>query len=329
MRIALDAMGGDNAPTVPVRGAVQALHHIQDDFELLIVGDPGAIEQELEGENVPGDRLHIVPTSEVIAMSEPPVDAVKRKPDSSIVRGVRLQQSGEADAFVSAGSTGAILAASILILGSLPGTDRPAIGALLPTIGSHPTLMLDAGANVDCRPQQLERFAHLGHIYMQDVQGRKRPRVGLLNVGREADKGSELAQETYQALERSGLNFVGNVEGRDIINGTCDVLVCDGFTGNVVLKLYESVAEHVAALVSQAAAGAEAFLDLQAICQVLDYAEYGGAPLLGVNGVTIICHGDSPPRAIRNAVRVAVKSVESDMVKHFRRELAELASAGA
>ncbi|UCC75262.1 MAG: phosphate acyltransferase PlsX [Gemmatimonadota bacterium] len=329
MRIALDAMGGDSGPAVAVRGGVEALQHIESDFELLLVGDPEAIEEELEGQNLPGDRLRIVAASEVIGMGEPPVESVRRKPDSSIVRGVQLQESGEADAFISAGSTGAILAASILILGSLPGTDRPAIGALLPTTTAHPTLMLDAGANVDCKPQQLEQFAHLGHIYMQDVEGRASPRVGLLNIGVEAEKGNELTQEACRLLEESGLNFVGNVEGRDIITGLCDVLVCDGFVGNVALKFYESVSEYVAHLVSRAAAGADMFVDLQAICRVLDYAEYGGAPLLGVDGVTIICHGDSPARAIRNAVRVAARSVESDMVEHLRRELAELAGGKA
>ena len=201
MRIALDAMGGDNAPAIPVRGGVEALQRLDEDFELLLVGDPAAIEGELEGKNVPGDRLRIVAASEVIGMNEAPVESVRRKPDSSIVRGVRLQDSGEADAFISAGSTGAILAATTLVLGSMPGTDRPAIGALLPTMAAHLTLMVDAGANVDCKPQQLEQFAHLGHIYMQDVEGRENPRVGLLNIGAEPEKGNELTQEAYRLLE--------------------------------------------------------------------------------------------------------------------------------
>lgn len=329
MRIALDVMGGDNSPAVPVRGGVEALQHLDGDFELLLVGDPGAIEEELEGQDIPRDRLHIIPASEVIGMGDAPVESVRRKPDSSIVRAVQLQEAGEADAFVSAGSTGAILAASILILGSLPGTDRPAIGALLPTTAAHPTLMVDAGANVDCRPQQLEQFAHLGHIYMRDVEGRESPKVGLLNIGAEPDKGNELTQEAYHLLERSGLNFIGNVEGRDFVTGFCDVLVCDGFIGNVVLKSYESVAEHVAHLVSRTAAGSEQYVDLLAVCRVLDYAEHGGAPLLGANGVTIVCHGNSPARAIRNAVRVAARSVESNMVEHLRRELSGLPSVRA
>lgn len=327
MRIALDAMGGDKAPAVPVRGGVEALQHLDGDFELLLVGDPGGIEEELDGLDVPGDRLRIVPAAEVIGMGDPPVESVRRKPDSSIVRAVRLQGSGEADAFVSAGSTGAIVAASILHLGLLPGTDRPAIGALLPTTAAHATLMLDAGANVDCKPQQLEQFAHLGHIYMRDVEGRESPRIGLLNIGTEPDKGSELTQEAHRLLQKSGLNFIGNVEGRHFVTGVCDVLVCDGFVGNVVLKSYESVAEQVADLVSRTAAGSDNYVDLLDVCRVLDYAEYGGAPLLGAKGVTIICHGDSPARAIRNAVRVAARSVETNMVEHLRRELSGLASA--
>jgi glycerol-3-phosphate acyltransferase PlsX len=297
---------------------------MEGDFDLLLVGDPEAIAQELRGQKVPEDRLELIPARDAIRMSDPPVESVRRKPDSSIVRGAELQRSGEADAFISAGSTGAIVAASILMLGSLPGTDRPALGALLPTAEAHPTLMLDVGANVDCRPQQLEQFAHLGHIYIQDLEGRASPRIGLLSIGKEAGKGDELTLEAHRLLERSDLNFVGNVEGRDITRGDHDVIVCDGFVGNVVLKFYESVAGHVARLVSRAVAENGPDVDLQSICGVLDYAEYGGAPLLGVNGVTIICHGDSPARAIRQAVRVAVRSVESDMVEHLKRELSQL-----
>lgn len=328
MRIALDAMGGDHAPLVPVLGALEALQH-SEDFELLLVGDPGLIEAELRGQIYPSDRLTLVPAREVIGMSEPPVESVRRKPDSSIVRGVALQESGEADAFISAGSTGAILAASLLALGSLPGVDRPAIGALLPTTAAHPTLMLDVGANLDIRPLHLVQFAHLGHIYIRDLEGREAPRIGLLNIGEEPEKGGELTAEAHRLLESSGLNFVGNVEGRQIITGECDVIVCGGFVGNVVLKFYESVAAYLTQLISHTVTDSEASIDLQNMCRVLDYTEYGGAPLLGVDGVTIICHGEGPARAIRNAVRVAAKSVESNMVEHLKRELAGLAEAKA
>ena len=304
------------------------MQQLDSDFALLLVGDPKAISAELREQKVPEGRLEIVAARESIGMGDPPVESVRRKRDSSVVRGVELQRSGEADAFISAGSTGAIVAASILMLGTLPGTDRPALGALLPTVEAHPTLMLDVGANVDCRPRQLEQFAHLGHIYAQDLEGRQTPRVGLLSIGGEAGKGDALTLETYRLLERSGLNFLGNAEGRDIISGEYDVVVCDGFVGNVILKFYESVAGHVAQIVSRAVADRATGLDLQGLCSVLDYAEYGGAPLLGVDGVTVICHGDSPSRAFRNAIRVAIKSVESNMVDHLRRELSQPAGTG-
>jgi glycerol-3-phosphate acyltransferase PlsX len=217
----------------------------------------------------------------------------------------------------------------MLLLGTLPGTNRPAIGAMLPTAAEHPTLLIDVGANADCTPEHLEQFAHLGHIYVRDLEERPEPRIGLLNIGGEAGKGDQVSQRAYRLLEGSGLNFVGNVEGRDLISGDHDVVVCGGFVGNVVLKFYESMAARVARLVSGALAGTQAAIDLHGLQGVLDYADHGGAPLLGVNGVTIISHGDSPPRAIRNAVRVAVKAVESDMVDHLRVELLGLAGARA
>jgi glycerol-3-phosphate acyltransferase PlsX len=329
MRIAIDAMGGDHAPAVPVLGGLEALQQIED-FDLVLVGDPDRIGHELAGQSYPADRLTVTPATEVIGMSEPPVEAVRRKRDSSIVRGVDLQQSGEADALISAGSTGAVLTASLMALGSLPGVDRPAIGALLPTAADHPTLMLDAGANVDSKPYQLVQFAHLGHIYVQDILGRESPRIGLLNIGEEPEKGDELTVDAYRLLEEEpGLSFVGNVEGREIITGEHDVIVCDGFVGNVVLKFYESVAEYMARMISRTVADSEVNIHLQNMRHILDYTTYGGAPLLGVDGVTIICHGDTPSRAVRNAVRVAIRSVDSNMVDHLRRELLGLASAGA
>ncbi|NIR42969.1 MAG: phosphate acyltransferase PlsX [Gemmatimonadetes bacterium] len=329
MRIALDVMGGDNAPAAPVLGGVEALDQLEAEFELLLVGDTEAIERELDGRDVDRDRLRIIAASETIEMDEAPVEAVRRKRDSSICRGIELQARGEADAFVSAGSTGAVLAASMLSLGTLPGLDRAGLGALLPTAGPHPTLLIDVGANADCRSQDLERFAHLGHVYVQAVEGRPNPRVGLLNMGGEAGKGDRLSQETYRLLERGRLNFAGNVEGHDILSGDYDVVVCGGFAGNIVLKFYESVADHLARRVSLSAAGSAALIDLTRVCDVLDYAAQGGAPLLGVDGVTIVCHGDSPPRAIRNAVRVAVTAVENDMVERLKREFSGLAEAKA
>jgi phosphate acyltransferase len=257
-------------------------------------------------------------------MGESPAQAIRRKPNSSIAIGLSMQKRAEVDAFISAGSTGAVMAGSLLFLRPLPGVDRPAIGTVFPTTTGH-TLVLDAGANVDTRPQHLVQFAYLGTIYAQDLMGKERPRVGLLNIGEEPEKGDERAVETDRLMTaEQNLHFIGNVEGHDIIRGTCDVLVCDGFVGNVLLKFYESVAGFIISLLKKEVESSDADLDLTRIFRVLDYTEYGGAPLLGVNGVTIICHGSSPPRAIRNAIRVARQAVESRMVEHIERQLARL-----
>lgn len=212
------------------------------------------------------------------------------------------------------------MAASLFLLRPLPGVARPAVATVLPT-AADPVVMLDAGANVDSKPFHLLQFAHLGAIYAHDVLRRERPRVGLLNIGEEPEKGNELAVEAHQLLARSGLDFIGNVEGRDIITGVCDVVVTDGFVGNVLLKFYESVAGFFSRLVEREVVRSGADLDLQELFRFLDYTEYGGAPLLGVNGISIICHGGSPPRAIKNAIRVAIRAVETNMVGHVRRKL--------
>jgi glycerol-3-phosphate acyltransferase PlsX len=259
-------------------------------------------------------------------MGESPAQAIRRKPDSSIVVGLSLQKQGEVDAFISAGSTGAMMAGSLVILRPLPGVDRPAIATVIPTRTGH-TLLIDAGANVDTRPTNLLQFAHLGSIYARDLMELANPRVGLLNIGEEPEKGDERSLEAFRLLSESpSLNFVGNIEGRDIIEEKCDVLVCDGFAGNVLLKFYESVAAFIVGLVHSEAKVAKTQIDLSRITQFLDYTEYGGAPLLGVNGVSIICHGGSPPRAIVAAIRVAVQAVESNMVQHIQTRLARLSA---
>jgi glycerol-3-phosphate acyltransferase PlsX len=271
--------------------------------------------------------LKIVDAPEQVGMSEKPLAAVRAKPRSSIRVGLDLQKRGEADAFISAGNTGAIMAASLLLLGLHPGVERPAIATLFPT-GGKPVLVLDSGANIDCSARELRGFAHIGSIYARDVLGRADPKVGLLNIGEEKEKGNEEVREAYALLENdTAIHFAGNVEGRDILSGACDVVVCDGFVGNVVLKFYESVADvfrdflrremDVHVLRSPA---------MQRVFTVLDYAEYGGAPLLGVRGVAIICHGSSPPRAITNAIRIALQAVESDVSRHIA---AEFTSDGA
>jgi len=322
VRVALDAMGTDHGPGPEVAGALTALETLPA-LQVILVGDEAALALEISRHpDVPSDRLSIVHASERVSSGEAPAAAIRRKRDSSIVVGLKLQRDGEAEAFVSAGSTGAVMAASLLILRALPGVHRPAIGTLLPT-AKDPVLMLDAGANVDCKPHHLVQFAHLGHIYAQDLMDRSAPRVGLLNIGEEAGKGNEASAEAHALLAAGALNFIGNVEGREIIKGDMDVLVCDGFVGNTLLKLYESVAEFIIGMLQReiSASHTKENLDLHEVFQVLDYAEYGGAPLLGVNGVSIICHGESPPKAIRNALGVAVRAVRSNMVAHTEREL--------
>lgn len=329
MRIALDAMGTDRHPAVEVEGAVQALRELPEDFTIVFVGERAQIEAELNRwAGVPAERVEIVNAPDTIRPGESAVAAVRRKPRSSIVTGLTMQRDGVADAFVSAGSTGAVMAASLFLLGALPRVDRPAVATILPTAGP-PCLLIDSGANVDCKPAHLLQFARLGAIYVEDVWRRSRPRVGLLNIGEEPEKGNEVAVEAHRLLRGSDLNFVGNVEGRDIIRGVCDVLVTDGFAGNILLKFYESVTGFMHGLLGAELARTQADVDLDDLFRVFDYTEYGGAPLLGVNGVSIICHGGSPARAIRNAIRVARQAVEAKMVGHIERDARDHPGNGA
>jgi glycerol-3-phosphate acyltransferase PlsX len=253
-------------------------------------------------------------------MADKPLEAVRRKRKSSIVLGLGLQPAGQSDAFVSAGNTGALLAASTLLLGLHPGVDRASVGTLLPT-ADGPVLMLDAGANVDCSPRELRGFAHLGTIYMRDVMARAEPVVGLLNVGEEEGKGTALIKEAHLVLKAAtGLNYVGNIEGRDILGGhqklgRVDVVVCDGFVGNIVLKFYESVLDLIRHLAEEE--GLWDRPETQRAFAMLDYSQYGGAPLLGVQGYAIVCHGRSNTNAIMHAIRVAVHSVEAEMNQHI------------
>lgn len=324
MRIALDALGTDQAPSPELEGMASFLASSDPDVTVVLVGDEPSLRRTLasSGDRIPADRVEIVHAPSRIAPGESPASAVRRRPDSSIVVGTKLQKSGEVDAFISAGSTGAVMAASLIMLRPLQGVDRPAIGTVLPT-SKGPILMLDAGANVDCKPRHLEQFAKLGHIYAQDLLGIPEPRIGLLNIGEEPEKGDELSVETHRILsESSRIHFVGNVEGREIIRGACDVLVCDGFVGNVLLKFYESVSAFIIQLLHAELERTGAALDMERAFRSLDYAEYGGAPLLGVNGVTVICHGASTPKAIHAALAFAARAVRSGMLPHMIRELA-------
>jgi glycerol-3-phosphate acyltransferase PlsX len=311
-------MGGEEAPDVPVRAAREALTGPEGELEVLLVGDPDVLDAALERAGGRPDGLSVVPAGQTVADDEPPARSVRRKPDSSIAVGLRLQRDGAADAFVSAGSTGAVVAGSMLVLGSLEGVDRPALGAVVPTAGT-PALIVDVGANVSSRPRHLRQFARLGAVYVREVLGVEDPAVGLLNVGEEEGKGDEVAVEAHELLRSDGdLRFAGNVEGDRIIRGVCDVLVCDGFLGNVLLKFYESIAGYVAGLLEEASGG-RLHPEHRRIRRVLDYAEYGGAPLLGVDGVAVVCHGASSSRAVRNAVGVAARAARSGIVDALAR----------
>lgn len=323
MRIALDAMGTDTAPSAEVAGAIDALRDVtSQDVEIILVGDEEVVRAELaRHDDVPrGIRVHHAPDR--VSAEDSPASVIRRKPDSSIVVGLKLHKDGDADGFVSAGPTGAVMASSLFTLRPLPGVDRPPVGTLLPTAGDL-SLLLDAGANIGCKPSNLVQFAHLGSTYMRDAMGRENPRVGLLNIGEEPGKGDEVTMETFELLKvDAGLNFIGNIEGRDIVGGDCDVIVCDGFVGNILLKFYESVAGYIVDLLKAELDTVEdSNVDLEHVFRVLDYAEYGGAPLLGLGGVSIICHGGSPPKAIRNALIVAARAIRSGLVEHSAEEL--------
>jgi len=322
MRIAVDAMGGDHAPQEIVKGAVSAASELK--VEIALVGDPESLEKELHKYNLQGLSISIVPAPQVIEMGEHPAAAVRKKPNSSIMVATELVKKGEAQAVVSAGNTGAAMAAAKLRLRSISGIERPAIATVLPA-EKEKCLLLDVGANVDCKPKHLLHFALMGSIYVEKIWGIRKPKVGLLNIGEEETKGNELSLVTYDLLKNSGLNFIGNVEGRDITKGEVDVVVCDGFVGNVVLKFGEGLSSSIFHLLKAeikksffAPIGtmllAPAF---RALKKKMDYSEYGGAPLLGVNGVSIISHGSSKEKAIKNAIRVAKEVVEGQVVDNI------------
>lgn len=329
-------MGGDHAPQVPVAAALLALSELEADDVVQLVGKPDVVERAVDeavkqagGPRPEPTRLAIIAASEVVEMSDKPTAAIRGKPDSSMTVGLKLQTSGGSDAFVSAGNTGAQMAASTVLFRLHPGLTRPAIATIFPT-AKKPVVVLDVGANVDCSAHELVQFARLGDVYAEDILGRAHPGIGLLSIGEEPEKGSAAVKEAHQELRGAGLNFLGNVEGRDIARGECatgaiDVVVCDGFTGNVLLKFYETIAPFLVGLAAKAAGRDPR--ELLGSLKQLDYAEYGGAPLLGVRGVSIICHGRSSSRAIKNAILVAKRAVTTDMNTHIGRRLAEGAAA--
>ncbi len=319
--IALDVMGGDRAPVEILKGAILATHNWG--VKILLVGKEDLLKKELSKLDVEGLPLEIIHASEVIEMGESPAKSVLKKKDSSIVKAVNLVAEGKAQAFVSAGNTGAAMAASFLNLGKLPGVERPAIAAILPNTSSTPTVLIDAGANSDCDPEMLIQFAKMGSIFSSKIIGIEKPRVAVLNIGGEASKGNTLVSNTYKTLKKDpqGLNFVGNVEGRDVFLGDCDVVTCDGFTGNVTLKVAEGVAKMLTGILkSELKHGSRnklgAFLAQPAFARLkqrIDYEEYGGSLLLGVNGIVVIAHGGSNDSAIKNAIGVGMESVQKDV----------------
>ena len=328
--IALDAMGSDKAPRPEIEGALQAARH--HGAHVVLVGPEARLKAELE--HYPGARrlpVEVVHASDVITM-EDKVEAIRAKRDSSMRVGLRLVREGRAAGFVTAGNTGAAMATAKMVLGALPGVDRPALAAAFPTVSTTGAVLLDVGANVDCEASNLEQFAVMGDIYCRRILGVKRPRVGLLSIGEEEGKGNSLTREAFPLLKRLPIHFVGNVEGRDLYSGHVEVIVADGFVGNVALKSSEGVARLVRAVLKEslkatitrqvgALLARDAFTDFT---KRLDHTEYGGAPLLGVKGVCIITHGSSNPNAIKNAVRVAAESAEGRVNEAIENELASL-----
>ncbi len=327
--IALDAMGSDRAPKPEIDGAIQAARHFG--VRVILVGNEAAIRAELSRyPSASGLPLEIIHASEVITMEDKAVQAVRAKRDSSMRVGLRLAREGRAAGFVTAGNTGAAMATAKMVLGGIPGVDRPALAAVFPTAIRTVAILLDVGANVDCTPENLEQFAVMGEIYFRNMFGTRRPKVGLLSIGEEETKGNELTRETFQLLKKLPLNFVGNVEGRDLYGGEVDVIVADGFVGNVALKTSEGVANLVRAILKESLKetitrqvgyllSRSAFADFK---KRLDHTEYGGAPLLGVKGVCFITHGSSNANAIKNAIRVAAEFAERRINSKIEKELA-------
>src|SRR5216117_1728624 len=328
MKIALDAMGGDFGPPNLVGGAVLALREYRRIGKLFLVGDSAQIQSELKKQRCNDSRVEIVHASQVVEMSDRAVEAVRRKKDSSVSRAVDLVKHGQADAIVSAGHTGAAVAASMIKLRTLEGIDRPGIAAVLPT-EFNVFVLIDAGANIDARPEHLLQYGIMGSVYSSHVLRYKRPRVGLISLGEEDIKGNELTKEAFKMLKKSSLNFRGNIEGRHLFEDPVEVVVCDGFVGNVILKTCESIAvaifkwlKHELTRSPRRKAGAflakDAFLAIKA---KTNYEEYGGSPLLGVNGICIIAHGASTPPAIKSALRVAARSIEQQVNPHIVEEI--------
>jgi phosphate acyltransferase len=325
--IALDAMGGDHAPRAEVEGAILAVREL--DVRVLLVGIESTVRHELNRHRYRGQAIELVHSTEVITMRDSPSQAFRRKKDSSLHVAAKLVRDGKAEAVVSAGNTGAVMTVARFVLGTLPSVDRPALAAAFPNMKEKVSVVLDVGANVDSKATQIEQFAVMGEIYYRTIFGVRRPRVALLSIGEEEMKGNELTRESFNRLKNTSLNFVGNVEGRDVFRGDVDVIVCDGFIGNIALKISEGLVEHIGGMLKRAiksslrsqlgyALSKRAFDDFR---KRTDYSEYGGAPLLGVRGITIIGHGRSNANAIKNAIRVAAELCRSRVNEKIEQEL--------
>ena len=317
MRILVDAMGGDNAPLAIVKGALLAAK--ETDSSIALIGPKEKLCELLAQESPEGvpENIITVGAPDVITNDESPVKAIKTKPNSTIVQGLTILKDGLADAFVSAGSTGALLVGGLLICGRIKGIERPAICSLYPVVGSKPAVLVDAGANAECKPRNLYEFALMGSVYMEKVLGRENPRVGLANIGVEAEKGTALTKKAYELLSESGLNFIGNVEARDIPEGACDVIVADGFTGNIILKLSEGMVGRLAKVMA-AKLPPEM---MAAIKSQTDYSEFGGAPILGVEKPIIKMHGSSGPKAVKNAILKAADFAATDVIGKVKEQI--------
>lgn len=324
MKIVIDGMGGDNAPKSNVEGAVKAIKEYNVD--LIITGDKDILEKEFANYEFDKSKLEIVHTTEIIENEDKPVKAIRSKKDSSMVVALRLVKEGKADAVISAGNTGALLAGGLFVVGRIKGIDRPCLCPAIPNAKKGMTLIADGGANADCKPKNLVEFAGMSNIYAKKVLGLNSPKIALANVGIEEGKGNDLVKKSYEELKNIDVNFIGNVEARDVINAYTDIIVCDGFTGNILLKSAEGVAMSVMGLLKETFLSSTkgkigAMLlkdDLKKLKSFMDYAEYGGAPLLGVNGGVIKAHGSSDSRAIKNAVNQGIKFAQGNVVEDIK-----------
>lgn len=327
MRIALDAMGGDFAPAVNVEAAVEILNEYGD-IEIILVGDEPSVRKELSAYRYPSERLGIRHASQIVGMEEPALVAIRKKKDSSIKRSIELVKNNEADAAVSAGHSGVVMATALLLLGPAKGVDRPAIAAIMPSL-KKPFVLVDAGANVDCTPENLFQFALMADAYCKNMFGIREPKIALLNIGEEDIKGNLLSKEAFKLLKNSGVRFTGNIEGKDVFTGNADAVVCDGFSGNIMLKTSEGLADIIIKMLKREIAdlttGRIGYLLLKPALKnfkkKMDYSEYGGAPLLGVNGTCIISHGRSSSKAIKNAIRVAAEFSDKKVYKTIADEI--------